>query len=88
MKVFDLKRMLDTFPSDAEVYSVWDGSARTKIATAWLARDREDDLDGGAQRRVLLAGSDDVVYDEDNLPENAIRETSQSQYWYTSQLTK
>ena len=70
MKVKELMAKLAAMPEDAEVRSIWDGAARSKVSAVYLAR----------SGTVMLAEAGDVVYGTEARPLDA-PSREQDPYW-------
>lgn len=70
MIVAELIHILWSMPKSAKIRTLWDGKCRTSVDAVWLSK-------SGV---VVLTGSDDVVYDDDDRPIYAPSETDEP-YW-------
>lgn len=67
MTVKDLIDQLAGYPSDLDVWYVWDGLARSPVELTWRSRNGQ----------VVLSTWDDTVYDRNDRPDNA----DEDPYW-------
>ena len=77
MKVEELIKELKKMPANAEVYSLWDGSPRTRANTVHLARNG----------KVVIADNDSVVYYNTARPIEAPTELENG-FWKTPGIFK
>lgn len=70
MKVSELIEALKGMPSEAEVWHVWDGAARTEIECVWLDR----------SGKICTSDDGEVVYSDEDRPINAPSEKD-FKYW-------
>ena len=67
--VRELVKYLSELPPESEVAYIWDGCVRTGVRFLWQAGDE-----------VVLAGEDEVVYDDEDRPASA---RGGDPYWRT-----
>lgn len=72
MKVPELIKVLKLMPSNAKVYHLWDGEARTEIKHVYLAR----------SGNVITADDRQVAYCNEDRPISAPT-SDEDQYWET-----
>ena len=73
MKVSALIEALQALPPEADVWHLWDGSARTEIQLVWLARDGN----------VITSDYEEVCYSDHTRPVDA-PSREQEPYWRTA----